>query len=105
MKTNLENDDLPKACSPSSSRREEAPTLDPRDPQTPGDSSLLTSAATADDEEAVEYVPYDFGLSRRGFVQVLGAGLLITVSAASAIAQSRRGQGGGGNRAARKFTV
>ena len=29
--------------------------------------------------EAVQPVGYDFGLSRRGFVQVLGAGLLVAV--------------------------
>jgi isoquinoline 1-oxidoreductase len=34
-------------------------------------------------------------ITRRGFVQTLGAGLLITVTAAPALAQSRRGQGSG----------
>jgi isoquinoline 1-oxidoreductase len=53
-------------------------------------------------DELVERVDYDFGLSRRSFVQVLGAGLLIAVSL-PAIAQEegrRRGggQGGGGAR-------
>ena len=45
--------------------------------------------------ESVERVPYDFGLSRRGFVQVLGAGLLITVGAGPALAAERRPRGGG----------
>ncbi|MGA2030733.1 MAG: molybdopterin cofactor-binding domain-containing protein [Thermoguttaceae bacterium] len=36
------------------------------------------------------------GLSRRDFVQVLGAGLLITVSGEIALAQRRGGRGGGG---------
>jgi len=55
-----------------------------------------------DYEEPVERVAYDFGLTRRGFVQVLGAGLLITVSAGPAAAAERRrpggGRGGGGAR-------
>ena len=38
------------------------------------------------------------GLSRREFVQVLGAGLLITVSGEIALAQQRRGGRGGGGR-------
>ncbi len=53
-----------------------------------------------DDEEPIERVGYDFGLNRRSFVQLLGAGLLIAVSAAPAWAQraGRRGFGGGGAR-------
>jgi isoquinoline 1-oxidoreductase len=50
----------------------------------------------ADQEEQMEPVGYDFGLKRRAFVQLLGAGLLVAVSAASALAQQRRGRGGGG---------
>ena len=46
-------------------------------------------------EEAVERVDYDFGLKRRAFVQILGAGLLLAVSA-PAMAQRRRGGFGGG---------
>ena len=46
-------------------------------------------------EEAVERVDYDFGLKRRAFVQILGAGILIAVSA-PALAQRRGGRGGGG---------
>ncbi len=44
----------------------------------------------------LEPVGYDFGLKRRSFVQLLGAGLLIAVSAAPALAQRRGGRGGGG---------
>ncbi len=49
--------------------------------------------------EPMERVGYDFGLSRRGFVQILGAGLLITVNAKTVLAQRSgrgRGRGGGG---------
>jgi CO/xanthine dehydrogenase Mo-binding subunit len=46
-------------------------------------------------DELVERVGYDFGLSRRSFVQVLGAGLLIAASM-PAVAQQRRGGRGGG---------
>src|ERR1039457_4750875 len=46
-------------------------------------------------EEAIERVDYDFGLKRRSFVQILGAGLLLAVSA-PALAQRRGGGGGGG---------
>lgn len=46
-------------------------------------------------EEPVERSVYDFALDRREFVHVLGAGLLITASAGSALAQRRGGRGGG----------
>jgi CO/xanthine dehydrogenase Mo-binding subunit len=46
-------------------------------------------------DELVERVDYDFGLSRRSFVKVLGAGLLIAVSL-PAIAQESGARGGGG---------
>jgi isoquinoline 1-oxidoreductase len=59
---------------------------------------LATDEALAlDYEEAVERVDYNFGLKRRAFVQILGAGLLIAVSA-PAWAQRRGGGGGGGAR-------
>ena len=49
------------------------------------------------DEQIIEPVGYDFGLTRRTFVQVLGAGLLIAVAAPSiADGQERRRGGGGG---------
>src|SRR6185312_2760324 len=47
----------------------------------------------ADYDEPVERVGYDFGLTRRGFVQILGAGLLIAVSDAPLWAQRRGGRG------------
>ena len=53
-----------------------------------------------EDEQLIEPVGYDFGLKRRAFVQLLGAGLLVAVSATPALAQ-RRGGGGPGNIAAR----
>ena len=50
-----------------------------------------------DYQEPVETLAYDFGLKRRSFVQVLGAGLLLAVSTGPALAQ-RAGRGGGGPR-------
>ncbi len=56
-------------------------------------------------EQYVEPVGYDFGFSRRSFVQILGAGLLICVASGHASAQTQpaetgepagRGRGGGG---------
>lgn len=54
-----------------------------------------------DGEELVPSVSFDFGVNRREFVQTLGAGLLIVVSAGPVLAQragGRRGGGGGGPR-------
>src|ERR1035437_4590320 len=48
-------------------------------------------------DELVERVDYDFGLSRRSFVKVLGAGLLIAVTI-PALAQEEAARGGGGAR-------
>lgn len=45
------------------------------------------------EEEVHEPVPYDFGLRRRSFVQLLGTGLLLAVSAGTAVAQRRRPRG------------
>lgn len=59
--------------------------------------------AGAEDEEALERANYRFGLRRRSFVQLLGAGLLLTVSAGPALAQRRAGRGGGGG--ARKISA
>src|SRR6266478_6941743 len=53
------------------------------------------------DDELIEPVRYDFGLSRRGFVQILSAGLLIASSVSPALSQGsgrRGGFGGGGAR-------
>jgi isoquinoline 1-oxidoreductase len=50
--------------------------------------SLLNDAG-----EPVEAVAFDFGLDRRQFVQVLGAGLLVSVAADPASGQRRGGRG------------
>lgn len=52
---------------------------------------------TAEQQESVASVKYEFGLSRREVVQALGAGLLITVLPQLATGQSRRGGGGRGS--------
>jgi isoquinoline 1-oxidoreductase len=57
---------------------------------------LKSSPAQPEYEEDLQPVGYDFGLKRRAFVQLLGAGLLVAVSAAPALAQRRGGRGGGG---------
>src|SRR5512140_3149741 len=46
--------------------------------------------------ESVDQVARDFGLKRRSFVQVLGAGLLVAVGVGPALAQGRGGRGDGG---------
>ena len=56
----------------------------------------MNSSLLSEDEEAIESIGYDFGLKRRAFVQLLGAGLLLAVGVAPALAQQRRGRGGGG---------
>jgi isoquinoline 1-oxidoreductase len=56
----------------------------------------MNTSLPPEHEEAMEPVGYDFGLKRRSFVQLLGAGLLLAVSVAPALAQQRRGRGGGG---------
>ncbi len=48
-----------------------------------------------DDEEQVEPTGDEFELGRREFVQMLGAGLLISVAAPAALAQRRDRRGGG----------
>ncbi len=58
---------------------------------------LTNDGALKQYEELLERVDYDFGLNRRAFVQILGAGLLIAASA-STLAQRRGGFGGGGAR-------
>jgi isoquinoline 1-oxidoreductase len=47
-----------------------------------------------DDDQLIEPVEFDFGLNRRVFVQLIGAGVLITTAATPALAQ-RSGRGGG----------
>lgn len=51
-----------------------------------------------DAEQIIEPVGYDFGFSRRSFMQVLGAGLLISAAADSALSQERRSGRGGRDR-------
>src|SRR3954462_10795536 len=54
-----------------------------------------------DPDQIIEPVGYDFGFSRRSFMQVLGAGLLISAASESVLAQERPGggrRGGGGGR-------
>src|SRR5438270_12259085 len=46
--------------------------------------------------QIIEPVGYDFGLKRRSFVQLLGAGLLIAAHASPALAQQRGGGRRGG---------
>src|SRR6266568_3590480 len=58
---------------------------------------LTNDSALKQYEELLERVDYDFGLNRRAFVQILGAGLLIAASAPT-LAQRRRGFAGGGAR-------
>lgn len=49
-----------------------------------------------DDDQIFEPAGYDFGFSRRSFMQVLGAGILVSATVGSALAQERRGRRGGG---------
>jgi len=58
------------------------------------DSRLLAPDSSFDDEQLIEPVRFDFSVDRRTFVQVCGAGVLVTV-AVPAWAQ-RRGRRGGG---------
>src|SRR6185312_3522097 len=53
--------------------------------------------------EMLDPVDYDFGLNRRSFVQILGAGLLLVISA-PALAQERGG-GGRGPRGPRNISA
>jgi isoquinoline 1-oxidoreductase len=65
----------------------------------------VTPDQAAEYEEPIERVGYDFGLSRRSFVQLLGAGLMIASSAAPVLAQQRRGGGGFGGTGARTLSA
>jgi len=56
-------------------------------------------------EEPVERTGCDSGLSRRTFVEVLGAGLLFSVTAGRALAQRKGGRGGGGPGGARGRSI
>lgn len=71
------------------------------------DADLLIGATPTDEidyNELLEPVGYDFGLNRRSFVQLLGAGLLLVVSA-PALAQERRRGGGFGGRGAKNLAA
>ena len=59
----------------------------------PEDSSLRDILTEAD--EPVERLDYDFGLSRRSFVQIIGTGLLVAISVSPAVGQRSGGRGGG----------
>ncbi len=56
-------------------------------------------------EEPLEPVHFDFGLKRRGFMQLLGAGLLIAASTAPALAQPAGRRGGFGGSGARSVSA
>jgi isoquinoline 1-oxidoreductase len=51
---------------------------------------------TTADGQIIERIRYDFGMTRRGFVQVLGAGIVIATAASSLAQQQRGGRGGRG---------
>jgi hypothetical protein len=51
---------------------------------------------TTADGQIIERIRYDFGMARRGFVQVLGAGIVIATAASSLAQQQRGGRGGRG---------
>jgi isoquinoline 1-oxidoreductase len=57
--------------------------------------SVSQPAVGFDDEEPGDHFYSQSELTRRGFVQILGVGLLIAVSTPSAVAQQRRGGRGG----------
>jgi isoquinoline 1-oxidoreductase subunit beta len=67
------------------------------------DASNRADLSDADYQAMLEPVGYDFGLKRRAFVQLLGAGLLIAAQASPALAQQRGGgrRGGFGGSGAR----
>src|SRR5262245_59215710 len=63
--------------------------------------TLILQNVQDDPEQIIEPVGYDFGLSRRAFVQVLGAGIVIASAVSRSVAQEREsgqraGRGGGG---------
>jgi isoquinoline 1-oxidoreductase len=51
-----------------------------------------------DYDELLEPVRFSFAIDRRGFVQMLGAGVLVTAIGSRAVGQRRRRRGGGGFR-------
>jgi isoquinoline 1-oxidoreductase beta subunit len=69
-----------------------------------GDVCVTSDVAEIDYNELLEPVGYDFGLNRRSFVQILGAGLLLVVSV-PALAQQRGGRGFGGGGSPRNISA
>src|SRR5438309_5100343 len=68
-------------------------------------SNTITVLDATDPDQVIEVVGYDFGVSRRGFMQVLGAGVLIAVAVSGAEGQEREaGARGGGGRARQQAT-
>jgi len=57
--------------------------------------SLRNEVDPAEAEESIERVDYEFALNRRAFVQLLGAGLVITVDPLPVLGQGRGGRGDG----------
>src|SRR2546427_1439858 len=66
-----------------------------------GNSPARMPALPGADDELIEPVGYDFGLSRRGFVQILSAGLMIAAGGPPALAQRNGRRGGFGGSGAR----
>ena len=58
----------------------------------------INVAHVTDDEQLIEPVGYDFGFSRRAFVQGLGAGLIIAVTTTPSVALQQQQRRGGGRR-------
>ena len=63
-----------------------------------GNESKRDDAVDIERYELRESPPYSFDTNRRGFVQVLGAGLLVSVAARNAFTQRSRGQSGRNSR-------
>src|SRR5712692_3909120 len=70
-----------------------------------GNSPARMPGLPAAEDEPIEPVGYDFGLSRRGFVQILSAGLLIASSVSPALAQRSGRRGGFGGNGARTISA
>ena len=95
---------------PSPPVEERENSLTPRTRRSRNASSPTEPLARPDEDNGVEYdeplepIHFDFGLKRRGFVQLLGAGLLIAASAAPSLAQRGR-RGGFGSSGARSVAA
>src|SRR5437868_6416572 len=70
-----------------------------------GNSPAGMPALPVVEDEPIEPVGYDFGLSRRGFVQILSAGLLIASSVSPALSQRSGRRGGFGGSGARTMSA